>query len=351
MKTGLNINELAAKITANQSLKRDLIAPTLDTSFTLDEGAPLLTIKASEGATERFPILPLTHKQIATHAEIPSAYYERMLVKQPALLAANVNTWLHANPQRRMVRTMDGKARAFLSDRYQRIENEEIAAAALPVLAELKGVKVVSSEITDQRLYIHFVVDTIEAEVKKGDVVQAGGIISNSEVGLGSVSVTGLIWRLVCLNGMKTSDAFRRNHVGRKIEDSETLWADDTRRADDRAVLLKVRDMVRAVVDETRFKAQLAKMRALTTGMIESTDYNRVVEVLAQKVGAAEAAHGGILKALVEGGDLSAWGLLNAVTNQAHGAADYDRAVEYEAMGGKLLDLNKTEWQEILLAA
>ena len=33
-----------------------------------------------------------------------------------------------------MVRTLDGKARAFLSDRYHRIDNEQIAEAVLPVL-------------------------------------------------------------------------------------------------------------------------------------------------------------------------------------------------------------------------
>jgi Domain of unknown function (DUF932) len=346
MKTGLSINELAAKITANQALKYDLIVPTAETIMTVSDGRPQLI-----SGDNSFPILPLAHRQIANHAEIPAAYYDRMRAHQPGLLASNVNTWFQANPQRRMLRTLGGDARAFLSDRYQRIENEEIAAAALPVLAELKGVKIVSSEVTEQRLYIHFVIDTIEGEVKKGDIVQAGGIISNSEVGLGSCSVSGLLWRLVCLNGMKTSDSFRRNHVGRKIEDSEALWADDTRKADDRAVLLKVRDMVRAVVDETRFKAQLIKMRELTHGKIESADYNRVVEVLAQKVGAAEATHGGILRSLVEGGDLTAWGLMNAITHQAHGAADYDKAVEFEAMGGRLLDLPATEWREILQAA
>lgn len=348
MKTGLTINELAAKITANQSLKHDMIVPTEQTQVAVDSDRVVSLKTLGNGS---FPILPLAHRQIATHADIPAAYYDRMLTQQPDLLARNVNTWFAANPQRRMLRTIGGDARAFLSDRYQRIENEEIAAAALPVLADLKGVQIVSSEVTDRRLYIHFVVPTIQGEVKVGDVVQAGGIISNSEVGLGSVSVSGLLWRLICLNGAKTADTFRRNHVGRKIEDSEALWADDTRKSDDRTVLLKVRDMVKAVVDESRFKAQLVKMREMTHGKIESTDYNRVVEVLAQKVGAQEAAHGGILRSLIEGGDLSAWGLMNAITHQAHTAADYDKAVEYEAMGGRLLDLPATEWKQILQAA
>ena len=180
--------------------------------------------------------------------------------------------------------------------------------------------------------------------------VEAGVIISNSEVGLGSVSVQGLIWRLVCLNGMKTSDAFRRNHVGRKVEDNEALWADDTRKADDKAVLLKVRDMVRAAVDETKFRVQLQKLQGLTEGKIVGSP-EKAIEVLARKVGATEGERGGILRSLIEGGDLSRWGIVNAITHQAHSTESYDRAVEFEGMGGQLVDLPATEWKEILEAA
>jgi len=211
-------------------------------------------------------------------------------------------------------------------------------------------VQIVSSEVTDRRLYIHFVVPTIQGEVKVGDVVQAGGILSNSEVGLGSVSVSGLIWRLWCLNGAKTGETFRKHHVGRQIEDNEALWADDTKKADDKAVLLKVRDMVKAVVDETRFRAQLSKLQGLTEGTI-SGDPAKAIEVLARKVGATESEQGGILRALIKGGDLSRWGIVNAITAQAHTATSYDRAVEFESMGGNLVELPRGEWKEILEAA
>jgi hypothetical protein len=217
------------------------------------------------------------------------------------------------------------------------------------VLADLPGVTIPTCEVTDRRLYIHFVVPTIEGEVKKGDVVQAGGIIQNSEVGCGSYGVSGLLWRLICLNGMKTTEAFRQNHVGRRVEDSEELWAEDTVKADDRAIMLKMRDMVRAVVDETRFRANLDKLQGLSTGRITG-DPSKAVEVLAQKVGASEIESAGILRSLIEGSDLSAWGLLNAVTAQAHTARNYDRAVELESVGGSLIELPRAEWREVLEA-
>ena len=273
-----------------------------------------------------------------------------MLAEEPELLTDNVNTWLAAADDKRMVRTLNGDVRAVLSNRYNRIENEEIAEAALPVLAELPDVKIVSSEITERRMYIQAVVPGVTGEVKVGDPVQAGVIISNSEIGYGSVSVSALIYRLVCLNGMKTKDVFRKNHVGRQIDDNSELWADDTRQADDRAVLLKVRDMVKAAVDETAFKARLIQMSELTEKSVTGSP-EKAVEVLAKKVGASEGEKSGILRSLIEGGDLSAWGMLNAVTAQAHTVESYDRSVEFEEAGGQLLELPKSEWTEILEAA
>ena len=41
-----------------------------------------------------------------------------------------------------------------------------------------------------------------------------------------------------------------------------------------------------------------------------------------------------MLRHLIEGGDLSAYGLVNAVTHFAQDVDDYDRATEFEALGG-----------------
>ena len=353
MKPGLTLVELAKKIEANRELKRDMIAATDTLTMRVDgPGADAKTPVIEVPDQGFFPLLPLAHDQIGLRTNIPAKYYDRMLHEAPELLASNVNTWFRQKPERRMLRTIGGDIRAFLSNRYQRIENEQIANAALPVLKDLPGVQIVSSEVTDRRLYIHFVVPTIEGEVKKGDIVQAGGIIQNSEVGCGAASVSGLLWRLTCLNGAKTTETFRRNHVGRAVEESGELeWADDTRQADDATVLLKIRDMVRAVVDETRFRANLLKMQGLAAVRI-SGDPTKAVEVLAQTVGAGEGEKQSILRSLIEGGDLSAWGLLNAVTAQAHRAElSYDRAVEYEEAGGQLINLPATEWKRVLEAA
>lgn len=349
MLRGLSLSDLAAKIEGNRALKQDYIADTSKTTMQVQSDKTLvLELPDSAGS---FPLLPLAHDQIGARTGIPSKYYDRMKAEAPDLLATNVNAWFRKNPEKRMVRTLGGDARAFLSNRYNRIENEEIAEVVLPILAEIPDVKIVSSEITERRMYIQALSPRVEGKVKLNDVVQAGVVISNSETGQGAVSISPLVYRLRCLNGMIANDGrLRANHVGGRIEETEQLYADDTRKADDRAILLKVRDHVRHAVDAVAFARRVEAMSELTTARVTG-DPERVIEVLAKKVGASDGERGGILRSLIEGGDLSAWGLLNAVTAQAHDAKSYDRSVEFERMGGALLELPRSEWRTVLEAA
>lgn len=343
---------LAAKIKANEELKRDYVADTRDTRLVVDSDKVVkLEVADPQLGRPAYPVLPHAHRQLGGRVGIHATYYDKMLAAAPQLLTTNVNHWLAANPERRMVRTLGGDVRAYLSDRYQRIENEEVAAVALPILGGLPGVQIVSCELTEQRMYIQAVVPGVRGEVKVGDEVQAGVILSNSEVGSGAVQVAAMTWRLRCLNGAKMPDAFRKFHVGRQVDDTEQLWRDDTRKADDRAVLLKVRDMVTSCVDAVAFRKRLDTMRTLATDARLTGNVQQAVEVLGRKIGVTQGEQASILDALIKGGDLTAWGVVNAVTAQAHTATTYDRAVAFEEIGGNLLAAPAGDWKRILEAA
>lgn len=356
MKTGISLVELATQLEARREKKVDMVAPTKAIELVpvpkADPNDQKPAVQLHVQGQGVYGIRPIAHDQIGDWAGIPGKYYDRMLREQPELLIKNVNTWLHDDANaKRLVRTMEGNARAFLSNRYQRIENEEIAAVALPILLSDKNLTVVSSEVTERRLYIQATTRRVTGEVKVGDPVQAGVIISNSEVGHGSVSVQRVIYRLACLNGMILPDGkYRANHTGARLDDNEALWKDDTRKAEDKAILLKVRDMVDAAMSEGPFNEALEKMRA-TTGQKLKGDPVKAVEVLSQKIGATEDERGGILRSLIEGGDLSRWGVINAVTHQAHTAKDYDRSIEFEKAGATILDLSPSDWNVIAEAA
>lgn len=350
MQRGLTLQQLAAQIEGDRALKADYIAPSSKLRVSIqDDNTPVLEIPTVGSSLIR----PVAHGQLAELVGIPKKYYDRMRQDAPGLMANNVNEWFERFPttDKRMVRTLGGDTRALMSNRYQRIENEEIAEVALPILAGTPGIKIVSCQVTETRMYIQAVTDRIQGEVKKGDIVQAGVMITNSEVGWGAAVVSPLIYRLVCLNGMVANDGrLRQFHIGRPQHDTETLLADDTKRAEDKATLLKVRDFVGAALSEAAFTSRLDKMRELTGAKVEG-DPAEAVTVLAKKVNASEGERAGILRSLIEGADLSAWGLLNAVTAQAHTVTDYDRSVELEVAGGQLLDLAPGEWRQILTAA
>ena len=93
----------------------------------------------------------------------------------------NANTWFKHESSQRMLRTLDGSARAYLSNRYRYIDNIDIAGVTLPILGGLPDIRFESCQITESRMYIKAVNPRLQAEVSPGDIVQAGIIISNSE--------------------------------------------------------------------------------------------------------------------------------------------------------------------------
>ena len=256
---------------------------------------------------------------------------------------ANVNTWLNKNPERRMIRVLDGKVRAFLSDRYRRLDNLELCAAVLPVIQEMKGANIESCEVTPTRMYLKVVNKKLKSEVTVGDVVQAGFVISNSEVGLGSLRVEPLVFRLVCKNGMICKDyAQKKYHVGRQVNVSEDsayeLYSEETLAQDDKAFFMKVQDVVRNAVDSARFKMTVEKLRESTQIQLTNEPV-KAVEILADKFQLTENERGDILRKLFIGGDNSRYGLINAVTAASKIAKTYDRATELERIGGEILEL------------
>lgn len=349
MKTGKTLVELATELERQSSAKKDFIASTESLEMT---PTGELTLE-SNTTSEQFPVTDHAHSQIAARLDIPAKYYNRMKAEAPELLAANVNKWFHNKPERRMVRTLDGDIRAFLSDRYRRLDNFDLAEAVLPILAEMgEGIRIVSTELTESRMYIKAINERLELEVRKGDVVQAGIAISNSEVGLGALKVEPLIYRLICLNGMIAQDfSKRRYHVGRSADEGEAyeLFRDKTLKADDYAFFLKVQDTVRAAVDVTKFSMIVERMREATKQRIEGNPV-KAVEIVSERFDFNKEESSGVLQHLIQGGDLSAYGLLNAITRTSQDVDDYDRASELERDGSRVLSLPASTWKAIAQA-
>lgn len=202
----------------------------------------------------------------------------------------------------------------------------EIASAVLPLFAGNDGYSVESCEVTENRLYLKILNKRLEMEVRKGDIVQAGVMISNSEVGLGAVSVQPLVYRLVCTNGLIINDfGERRNHVGRQAK-----------MAEDKAFMLKLRDTTMAAIEESRFAQVVDKLKE-AAGIPIKGNVQEVVELTGREFGITQDEQNGIFKYLVEGGDLSLYGLTNAVTRASQDVESYGRATTLEGIGWQIM--------------
>lgn len=347
MKPGQTLESIAKELDRQVKTKKDFIAPGKELEVVPEE-AGQFGLKVNGFGT--FRVTDVAHEQIGSRLGIPKAYYDRMRAEAPGLLASNTNHWLRSEPKQRMVRTLDGRARALLSNRYRSLENFDLAEAALPIIQD-KGCKIVSAELTERRLYIKAVTDKVSIEVKKGDVVQAGIVISNSEIGCGGVRVEPMIYRLVCLNGMIAPDyALKKYHIGRGLagdeDGAEELYQDSTRQADDKVFWMKVRDIVAGSLQKDVFERIAARVTESASEQM-SGDPVKVIEMAQKKFGLSDSERGGVLKHLISGGDLSRWGMVNAITRVSQDVESYDRATDLERLGGQVLELPKTEWKSI----
>jgi hypothetical protein len=336
MKNGKTIQELAIEIQRQQDAKRDfLISSDKIKAFVNDDHVEIgFGIKDNDEELFTAPLTKNGHIQLGGFCDIPKKYYDMML-SHPSLLATNLQHWLERSSGKRMVRSLDGNVRAFLSDKYRRLDNYDLAQNVLPMLLDANA-EIESCEITDSKLYIKAITHKVQAEVKPGDVVSAGIIISNSETGHGSLSVKPLIYRLVCSNGAIVDDyAMRKYHAGKHTDMEQIEFSNETIKADDKAFWLKVRDLVKFSLNEATFEKIVESMRESTQRKIEEP--TKAIELITKKFNLGDAEQKNVLFHLIQGADLTSWGLGNAVTRMAQDVPSYDRSTELETIGYQIM--------------
>lgn len=363
MKTGRTLQDIAAELERQTATRKDYLAPQEAITAIVDGEIKLAGLNG-----DPYALTPHAHRQLATHLEIPQKYYDRMATTQPDLLAANVNTWLHANgAERRMLRTLDGRIRGILSPKFRPLDNFDLAQAVLPTLLE-KGAQIMSAELTETRLYIKAILPSLSDELPEGMIWGSGHnavaeyrgnqpgrlvaaiVISNSDVGAGSLRIEPSTFTTWCTNlAIMAEAAMRKYHVGKgfNADDNLEVFRDETRQADDRALWMKVQDITRAAFAEEAFRAAIDQIRNAGQVPIVSSDLPKVVELAVRRLSLPEASTSGILTHLARGGDLTQWGLSSAITALANDATEYEAATELERAGGKVLSLSRSEWSTI----
>lgn len=356
VKTGKSLNELAAELTRQLDAKEDYVADSRELSIVPstveDDSRPRLVVNN----VGEFPIKDLALGQMGERAGIHASYISKMREEAPSLLATNLNHWFREKPERRLVRMLDKQNRAFLSDKFKRVDNYDLLNQVLPVIMEVPGLSVRSCEVTERRMYVKATFPHLEREIKSarvGDIVHGGLVFGNSEVGHGSYFVSPWAEYLWCTNGAFREGGKRWSHIGAKEAigaEQVKFLSDDTLAAGERFDMLAFRDHIKAALDPAIFGAWVDKVQNTTERKLQG-DVPKAVEMLAKKVGLTKGEGSDVLRHLIQGGDLSQYGLYNAVTRSAEDAVSYDRATDIEGLGQKVIDLTAREWKEVAEAA
>lgn len=365
MKTGKTLMQLAQELSRIQESARDFIVPTEALKATVQEdgkGKQQVALSFGNTVEKSFGLTPWATSQVAGYTDIPKAYVDRLAVEKPALLADNINHGLgrivaqakrERKSEARMLRTLDGNVRGLLSSRYRILDAHDMVETVLPVAQE-KGLQIISSEVTERRVFLKMMSPRLVAEVKKGDAVQYGLTVSTSDVGAGAARVEPFIFRKVCDNGLILNTAIRKFHVGKNLAEEaiQELLSDRTKEMTDAAFWASVRDVVMASLDPENFEREVDRLRVAANEPILNFDLPRVVELTMKATGiTGEGKKNSILAALAsgnEGAGLTRWGLINSFTRAAQSDdVDYEASIEMERAGGQILELPRSQWETI----
>ena len=371
--------DLMQKVKDQAERSKDFIAPTnaLQIQTLNKDGSPAddsdqskfsrIVVEREDGEpTYMYNANEVALSQIGQRAGIDSRTMQRLQQGYPTQFDSVINAIWQKEPKNTMIRTfMDsdthGIARAVLSDKFKTFDNTNLLNSAIPQLMESEAQwKVVNADVTDKRLYLRLKSEVITGEgANRGDLMASGIGLSNSEVGAGSVQVYQMYWTLACLNGMQTENRHRQSHITSSQADGETwkMLSSEAKDADNKALELKVRDLVAGYTSRESFDEVIDKMKTAGQDVIQGS-VNNAVDNLGKVINLTKKETASVLDGLMAtigqegyaGNPVSRATMVNAVTNVAN-RVDADEMDDWQRRGGQILNMNKTDWNRVAVAA
>ena len=368
------LRDLADLLKDQQARKVDVVAPA---HTVRSEGGLIYVAGADQqitmdGVTTTDGVYRPTNifdEGVSSKLGIPTAYLRRMRDERPDLYDANVNGWLHgdgadvsADSRSFLLRAFmgenggEGIARAFLSDSYKRIDNLDILTATLEAVREVGAeIQVTGCDLSERNMRVVITSPSITAAApvllknyrspfsgvtgKENPLVEAGLVIKNSETGGGAFSIAPHLRVLVCKNGMTmTTDAQRSVHLGGRLDEGIVRWSDETQQRSLELVRSKTVDAIKTFLDAEYLESAIARIEAKCEApLAESAD--KAIRKVGKALTFTDEQIAGVLDHFIMGGDVSAGGVMQAVTAYAQVVEDPDTAAMLEESALKVLDL------------
>lgn len=300
---------------------------------------------------------------MAAKLDIPLRYLRRMRdTHRLSLLDNNVNTWLDERATDRFLLRAyrgsagrPGTARALLSDSYEIIDNYDVLLTVLDRVRRAGvEVSVSSCDISDRRMYV--MIDSPEIAIQApallrdyrspftgnrgadNPLVSAGLLLTNSETGNGRWSIGPRLRIKVCDNGLVIDkDFLSRIHLGARLADGQIRWSAQTQRAALELVAHKTRDAVTQFLSPGYLSRTVADLQHRAG--VPIADVPATLDHVTSTCHFPKDLQDTILGHFIRGGDLTAGGVLQAVTSTAQTLNDPDDAHDMERAGVRAMDL------------
>lgn len=163
--------------------------------------------------------------------------------------------------------------------------------------------------------------------------------IRNSETGNGGLGVDIAIMRKVCANFCVWTQGLVKTHVGARLEAGDGLIkSDQTRKLEGDLAWSQIRDAIDTSFDEKRFQELIAALNDAT--QVKVDEPTAAVDNIVAAYELTEDRRDAILAEFLGSGDQSAFGLIQAVTANAHkadAAGNHAQASQLEGIGAKML--------------
>ena len=230
------------------------------------------------------------------------------------------------------VRGLDNSVRALLSDRYRVIDHLDILYCALNELqahdAEVEGCFLSETEI-NLKIKSRKLKDFVR---HREDLMIGGLLLTNSETGHKALRVEPRLYRVLCTNGMVIEELKTRQvHLG------------NGEGGTDEDVYLSIRRSVRELFGQ--FGEIIETLRETTE--IKVRNPQRVINNVVDRYRLSENQKENILMAFGSEPELDQFGIANAVTRAAQREPSWEKSLELEKLGGRLITLSSQEFKSL----
>jgi hypothetical protein len=372
------LQQLASVLQEQHTRSSDMIVGSgaihsLDGHLVVHDVAPTLGPDGVTLTDGIYIINDIAQAGIADKLGIPLAYLRKLADDHPTLYDANVNGWLERTDRRFLIRTLrhdrpgtptrrgtDGTVRAFLSDRYAQIDNLDVLMAVLDgIRASGAHIQIDGCDLTDRRMHVRVYSPDVQVlapallsryrspfdsrPASNLPVVWGGFVIKNSETGCGAFSIEPRLMVQICRNGLiMEHSAIRRTHLGSRQMGEDGVVHRSTETLDRILALItsRTRDAVTAYLDTDYVTRMVRDLETVAGHPIDNPD--TTLKIVSSRLRFSDEQQNSILAHFIKGADLTAGGLMHAVSSVAQTLPDADTAHDLESIAVQAMHLAAT---------